>query len=95
MSKWVEFTAAHDHRPVFNEVTSFKLGDVFYLPDDIADAAIEAGKAVATTEPEPATLGADEQTAHDRGSDGLAVPNGDDAHRDGIRVQLNDAAPGE
>lgn len=45
MAQWIEFTEDHDHRWASRAVTAFKKGMKTYVKDEVAEPAIEQGKA--------------------------------------------------
>lgn len=51
MAKWIHFERAHDHRWASGYVSAFSADSTVYVRDEVADLAIDAGAAKATTRP--------------------------------------------
>lgn len=64
MSKWVKFTAMYDHRWESGAETNYPEGTVAHVKDEVAKAAVAAGKAEEVEKPaDQAELVADAEAA--------------------------------
>lgn len=57
MAQWIKLTADHDHRWESGAVTAFKEGIIVYVKDEVAEPAINAGRAEKTDKPDDDTPG--------------------------------------
>ena len=91
MPKWIKFSAAYDHRPIFSQVSTYPAGAVLWVKNDIADAAIAAGAGVETDKPEGDIEDDDGEPSNNRRNTEVASLHGADAHWGMVRIELHDA----